>query len=891
MVMARLVEQVRRLRSVLRRRAIEDGLAEEIRFHLDHQTEKYIRAGMTPDEARRQAHIRFGGVERMKESTRDEFRASLLEDLLRDLRYGVRMLRRAPGFAAVAVLTLALGIGASTAVFSVVNGVLLRPLPYPDADRIVRVFQIDANGRRMGAASEPNYLDWKQRTRVFRAMAQTSAGPAPVAIGTETTMISGSSVSAEFFDVMGVRPVVGRAFQPDEHRLGAAPAAVISDRLWRMRLDRAPLETLRLRVSDTVYQVIGVMPASFDYPTGSDYWFPRELTPPQTSRTAHNWTVVARLADGTTLNGAVAELSAVARSLKGQYGDGTWMSDATAVPLRDVLTATARPTLLILLAAAVLLLVIATLNVSNLQLARAASRRRELAMRLAIGAWRGRIVRQLVAEALVLAAAAIVAGLAIALAGVRVLVSLQPTSIPRLGSVALDSTALGFAVGVTLATAVVLGLATAIRAAKPDVRDVLSDGTRTMAGTRGSERLRQGLVVAQVAVTIVLLAGAGLLARSFANVLAIDPGFRRTGALLLDTEWPFSRDPAIQQRRRTIQHELVDRVAGLPGVSGAGLISSYPVGEGFFPNGQFIEMTRIDEVQSLEAFRALGPEVKARQGMAAFRVASEGYFQAMGIRLVRGRLFEESDGPDSPHVAVISESLAATKWPDQDPLGRFIQFGNMDGDLRGFRIVGVVTDVREVSPEAVPGPIFYGSTRQRMASRFTMVVRTDRAADLAPTVRRLAREADPALPIQLRTVEQAFDRALAGRRFSLTLIGVFSVVALLLATLGIYGLIAYLVAERTREIGIRLALGADPRAVLRQVVSQGAMLAAIGIAVGLVAAFGATRFLRGMLFGVTETDPAAFAGVVALTFVAVLGASYLPARRAMRVEPVTAMRD
>jgi predicted permease len=827
----------------------------------------------------------------MNESVRDGLRASLLEDLLRDLHYGVRMLRRAPGFAAVAVVTLALGIGASTAVFSVVNGVLLQPLPYPDAERIVRVFQIDAAGRRMGAASEPNYLDWKQQTRAFRAMAQMSAGPAPVAIGAETTMIPGASVSAEFFEVMGVQPIVGRAFQPGEHRQGAAPVVIISDRLWRMRLDTAPLDALRLRVNETVYQVVGVMPASFDYPTGSEYWFPRELTPPQTSRTAHNWTVVGRLADGIALTGAIADLSSVSRALKAQHGDGTWMSDATAVPLRDVLTATARPTLLLLLAAAVLLLLIATLNVSNLQLARAAGRRRELAMRLAIGAWRGRIVRQLVAEALVLAATATAAGLAIALAGVRVLVGLQPTSIPRLGNVALDVTALGFAVAVTLGTAVVLGLATAVRAAKPDVRDVLSDGTRTMAGTKGSERLRQGLVVAQVAVTIVLLAGAGLLARSFANVLAVDPGFRRTGALLLDTQWPFSRDPIVQQRRRTIQHELVDRVAGLPGVSGVGLISSYPVGDGFFPNGLFIEMTRIDEVSSLEAFRALGPEAKSRQGLAAFRVASEGYFQAMGIRLVRGRLFEERDGPDAPHVAVISESLAATKWPNQDPLGRFIQFGNMDGDLRGFQIVGVVSDVREVSPEAVPGPIFYGSSRQRMASRFTMVVRTDQAAHLAPTVRQLAREADPELPIQLRTVEQAFDRALAGRRFSLTLIGVFSAVALVLATLGIYGLIAFLVAERTREIGIRLALGAEPRAVLRGVVGQGAALAAIGIAVGLVAAFGATRFLRGMLFGVTETDPAAFAGVVALTLLAVIGASYVPARRAMRVEPVTAMRD
>jgi predicted permease len=884
-------ELLRRVRSIVRRHAIEDGLSEEIRFHLDRQTEKYIRAGMPPDAARRQAYLRFGGVEQMKEQTRDEFRPALFEDALRDLRYGVRMLRRAPGFAVVAIVTLALGIGASTAVFSVVNGVLLQPLPYPDAERVVRLFQIDGNGRRMGSASEPNYLDWRQQTRGFRAMSQVSSGPSPVTIGSETSMMTGASVSADFFDAMGVRPVVGRGFRADEHQLGAAPAVVVSDRLWRARLSRAALDTLRLRVSDTVYEVVGVMPPSFDYPPGSEYWFPRELTPPQTSRTGHNWTVVARLADGVALTAAVAELSAVSRALKAQYGEGTWMADATAVPLREVLTATARPTLLMLLAAAVLLLVIAALNVSNLQLARAAGRRRELAMRLAVGAGRGRLLRQLLAEAVVLATAATVVGLALAIGGLRILVAMQPANLPRTENVSVDVTALGFAVAVTLVTALLLGLATAARAVKQEVRDVLSDGSRTMAGSRGSERLRQGLVVAQVGFTIVLLAGAGLLARSFINVLAIDPGFRRTGALLVETQWPFSRDPQMQQRRRDVQHELLERIAGLPGVEGAGLISAYPVGTGNFVNGLFTEMTRVDEITTVDDLRRLGPEVKARQGQAGYRIASEGYFQAMGIRLVRGRLFEASDGADAPHVAVISESLAAAKWPDQDPLGRFVQFGNMDGDLRGFRIVGVVSDVREVSPEAVPGPIFYGSSRQRMASRFTVVIRTGTAASLAPAIRQLARAADPELPLQVRTVEEAFDRALAGRRFSFTLIAVFSGVALVLATLGIYGLIAYLVAERTREIGIRLALGADARDVLKLVVSQGAALATGGIVVGLLAAFGVTRFLKGMLFGITETDPVAFAGVVVLTLAAVIGASYVPARRAMRVEPVTAMRE
>ena len=411
-----------------------------------------------------------------------------------------------------------------------------------------------------------------------------------------------------------------------------------------------------------------------------------------------------------------------------------------------------------------------------------------------------------------------------------------------------------------------------------------------MAGGKTSERVRQGLVIAQVALTIVLLAGAGLLARSFINVMAIDPGFRTGDALLVETQWTYTRDATLQQRRKTIQHELLDRLRALPGVHGAGLVNAHPLGSGGFFNGQFIEMTRVDELQTLADLQRLGPEIKARQGLAGYRIASEGYFGAMGIRLIRGRLFDERDGPEAPHVALISESLAQAKWPDQDPIGRFIQFGNMDGDLRGFRIIGIVADVREASPETVPGPLFYGYYRQRMASRFTVVVRSDTATALAPTVRQIVRDADPELPLQVRTVEEAFDRALAGRRFSLTLIAVFSAAALILATLGIYGLISYLVAERTREIGIRLALGAESTDVFRLVLGKGVMLAIGGIIVGLAAALGLTRFLEGMLFGVSTADPVALATVMLVTLVAVLAASYVPARRAMQVAPVIAIR-
>jgi predicted permease len=374
------------------------------------------------------------------------------------------------------------------------------------------------------------------------------------------------------------------------------------------------------------------------------------------------------------------------------------------------------------------------------------------------------------------------------------------------------------------------------------------------------------------------------------ELLSVNPGYRTDQSLLIDLAWTFSRDAEVHQRRKAAQQELLTRLRAVPGVENAGLVNDFPLGTGGFANGQFLEMTRPDEITSFEDTARLGDELKARAGMAGYRIASEGYFATLGIPLIRGRLFDERDGPDAPHVAIISESLANTKWPGQDALGRFIQFGNMDGDLRGFQIVGIVGDVREISPETVPGPLFYGYYRQRMASRFSVVVRSRLAGTLAPTVRQVVRDIDPDLPVQMRTVEEALDRALAGRRFSLTLIGVFSMAALILAALGIYGLISYLVAERTREIGIRLALGAESADVFRLVLGKGAVLAAVGMGVGVIAAFGLSGLLQGMLFGVTPTDPTAFAAVLGVTLAAVLAASYVPARKAMKVAPVTALR-
>jgi predicted permease len=885
-----MFELSRRIASLFRRSRVEAGLDEEIRFHIEQQTAKNMREGMSPDAARRAAWLRFGGVDQVKEATRDEFRAGALEDFGRDLRYGARVLLRAPGFAIVSILTLGLGIGAATAVFSVVDGVLLQPLPYPDADRIVRLFQIDGNGRRTTTVSEPNFEDWKNGTPSFRAMAEMSAGAVPAVVNGQSAMIAGASVSREFFDVMGVRPVIGRGFDESEQRVNGVPAVVVSQKFWHTRLGGAPLNGQTVRVGQTAFQIIGVMPPGFDYPAASEYWVPRELNPPQRARTAHNWQVVARLADDVPLATARAAISALSKSLKARYGDDTWMFDATAIPLREQLTATSRATVLTLFGAALLLLVIACLNVSNLLLARVATRRREMAVRVAIGAGHWRIARQLLAETLVLGVAGGAAGLFIAFGGVRALVAMQPGNLPRIANVQLNWTVMAFALGMSLVAALMLTLAATLRTGDRDVKSDLAESQRTSAGGRASQRVREMLSISQVALTLVLLVGAGLLARSFVRVLLVNPGYRVGSALVLDMTSPGLPDAGSRRRHIAFQREMIARLRQLPGVSEVALVNDFPLGGGRYANGQFFEMTRPDEFQSYDDFRKLGDQAKARAGLAGFRIASEDYFRVMGIALIRGRVFQDSDGPDAPHVAVISESLAKTKWPDQDPIGRFIQFGNMDGDLRGFQIVGIVGDVREISPEAVPGPLFYGYYQQRVASRFSVVMRTDPPARLAAPAQEIVRELNPDMPVQARRIEEAFARALAGRRFSLVLIATFSVAALILAMLGIYGLISYLVAERTREIGIRMALGASSRDLLRLIVGKGATLAVVGTAVGLVAALALTNVVEGLLYGVTARDPIAMGGVTALTLAAVVVASYLPARRAVKAAPVDSLR-
>ena len=882
---------------------------DELAFHIEMRTRDNIAAGMTPEAARADAERRFGDVGGIAGECRSiddrvlkrRRRVEVVETLLQDVRYALRSLSHSAGFTAAAVLTLALGIGATTAIFSVVHGVILRPLPYPASERIVRAWQVNEDGNRTNV-SDGNFADLRAQSRSFTGLAETALSTAVSVTGaTEPVRVPQARVSRDFLAVMGVQPARGRAFLPEEQQLGGPPAVLVSHGFWQRNLEGAPDALGRtLTFGDRAHTIVGIMPPGFDYPVGAELWVPRELDPLNESRTAHNYQMVGRLADGVSIEQARADIGAIARRVKEQHGDATWMVDADLAPLRDEMVGGVRPALLVLLGASAVLLVIACANVANLLLARAATRQRELAVRRALGASRGRLLQQFLVESLVLSLAAGAAGVLLAVWGVQLLVALDPGNLPRIEEIGVSGMGLAFALGVSALTAVVLGLVAALRGADDDLRASLAEGQRSQSGGVSSQRVRNGLVVAQMAMTLVLLVGAGLLARSFLRLATIDPGYRTQGALVLDVAMPWPEDDAAARRHVALFDEIRARLRALPRVEHVGGINALPLVRGNYADGTFLIMSRPDELGDARDIREVIPLFQelmndpSRTGEASYRVAGPEYFEAMGIPLVRGRLLEERDGIDAPHVAVISESLARTRWPDEDPIGKLIQFGNMDGDLRPFTIVGIVGDVREASLASEPYPIFYSSYRQRpgSAGRFNFVVQgAGDPAALAADARRIVRELAPDVPPRIRSLDEIVAASLADRRFSLVLLGAFGAAALLLAVVGVYGVISYLVAQREREIGIRIALGARTADVRRLVVGQALKTAAFGVAAGVVVALAATRLLERQLYEVRPSDPLTFVAIGALLLGIALVASWIPARRAARTDPVGVLRQ
>ena len=817
-----------------------------------------------------------------------------------DFRIAIRTLSKNPAFAAMAILTLTLGIGASAAIFSVVDGVLLRPLPYPNPQQLVTVWELEAHGHRAHPA-DPNFLDFRAQNHTLGALAMFAAIPESISGGTEPTRMNIGLVSQDFFKVLGVEPFRGHTFTPDELVEHGAPAIIVSYGYWQRFLGgAADLSQVRLTMDGTVYPVIGVMPQGFDFPHGVEAWAAWERYGWGTSRTSHDGEGLGRLRDGVTLAQARVDLDTIARRINAKYGktenSDYFLQDAQVTPLADEMVGNVRAALLTLFGAVILLFLVACANVAGLLLARTSARRKELAVRAALGAGRGRLVRQLLAESLALALAGGVLGIVLAAWTTRLLPAILPESLPRQEGIALNGMVLLFTVAATLIVALALGLFAAWRAGGEGLGDALSTGSRSYSG--GSHKARSALVIGEIAATLMLLVGAGLLGRSFLRLVSVNPGFDGQNLLVMKFSLPVPENGPMTRADIVRQTQFLDnalsRVRAIPGVESAGITGALPIADpDGFPDGLFLILNGQPAPKNFDEWgrMALNPK---QTGEGDRAVTSAGFFRAAGIPLIRGRFFNEQDGPDAPNVALISQSLAKEKWPNQDPVGQMIDFSNMDGILKPLTIVGVVGDIRAEGLNRPAPALVYVDYRQRGLggnSAPAIVLRSKLLASaVVPTARAIFHELDPNIPVEFTTYTEALGGWMAEKRFLLLLAGAFAGAALALAAVGIYGIIAFSVTRRTQEIGIRVALGAQRSDVLRLVVGEGARLAAIGVVIGIALSFAVTQLMSSLLFDVKATDPLTFLVVAVLLSLVALLASYIPARRAMRLDPMIALR-
>ena len=814
-----------------------------------------------------------------------------MNGLLRDFRYALRQLRRSPGFIAVAVLTLALGIGATTAIFSVVYGVLLQPLPYRDSNRIMAVFEVTSKDTPSRVA-DPNFDDFRDQSHSFQAIAKYSDGIVSVSGTSQPTRTTVAWVSPDFLKVFGIQPMVGRDFSASDTKKGAGPTVLVSYGYWRQHLGSPQdLSQSHLKIGGAVFSVIGVLPAGFAFPADADLWLPADLDGENPSRTSHNYSAVGRLREGVTVEQANQDIGAIARRIhntSSEQGDYL-LKDGMVVPLQDSITSKARSPLLVLLGAVGFLMLVACANVANLLLAQASVRERELAIRSALGAARGRLIRQFLTEAFLLSLAGGGLGVLGAYWGVVGLIALAPENLPRLDSVSISIPVLLFAFLLSTAVAAGLGAFTAARATSGDPRNGLVQGVRGQAGSQGSQRVGRIIVTAQIAITLVLVVGAGLFGRSLMKVLEVNPGFRVDKVVTMDVSLPWVDDPKVKTGQAIFFSNLIDRLNQIPGVRKVGATSGLPM-DGGLPDGMFLLMTQKEAPKTPDSLDAMFQQ-KERVGIADFCVTTDGYFQVLGIPLIRGRIFDERDGANTPHVAVISESLARDRWPNQDPIGHTIEFGNMDGDLRLLTIVGIVGDTHEYGLDAPPRPTVYVNLFQRPRAAITLTMLSDADTRLVTSAaREILQDLNPEIPARFRKLSQVYSASLGSRRFNVILIGFFGITALLLATTGVFGLMAFSVTRRTREIGVRVALGARSGDVLRMILGQGLRTIFTGVAIGITGSLALTRTVESLLFGVTATDPLTFGGVTLLLVGTALLACYIPARRATKVDPMVALR-
>jgi predicted permease len=796
-----------------------------------------------------------------------------------DLRYGLRMLAKKPGFTVVAVFTLALGIGANSAIFSVVNGVLLRPLPFEDPDRLIKIWETFLPGGQ-GTASVPNLKDWREQNTVFNGIAAYQFSSLNLRGQDSPERLQGATVSPNFFDVVGVRPRLGRAFQIGEDEAGRNRVALLSHRLWQRNFGGdAGMVGKDISLNGENYTVIGVMPPEFRFPSRStELWVPLVIPPNQVNNRGNHWMfTLARLKPDVGFEQAREQMVNIAKRIEQQYPDSQAGRSVFLIPLQEETVQNIRPALMAMLFAVGFVLLIACANVANLLLARATSRRREIAVRTALGAGRLRLVRQLLTESLLLAVTGGALGLALAKWGVEALLVLAANFLPRANEVGLDWRVAAFTAALSILTGVFFGLIPALQSSRVDLQSTLKEGGGAGGGLQ-TNWLRSALVVVEIAATLVLLIGAGLLIKSFIRLYETDLGFKADNVLTMSLALPQAKYPDAQAAA-AFHQKLLDRVALLPGARSAGVINYLPLQQWGYNGGVSIE--------------GQGPYEPGRQPLAEFRAISPDYFRALSVPLMSGRFFTAEDQSNSQPVVIVNQALAQRYLPGQDPIGKHIRaIGN---DWR--TVVGVVGDVRQSGvSQAARAEIFVPITQAiwtGLTQTMSLVVRADsEPTALISAVRNAVSEIDPAQPVfNVKTMEAVVADSVSDRRLNMLLLGIFAAVALTLAVIGIYSVMSYTVSQHTREIGIRMALGARPTDVLRPVVGQGMGLTLVGVVLGVAGAFGLTRLMATLLYGVKATDPPMFAVVSALLVIVSLLACYVPARRATKVDPMVALRN
>ncbi|HEV7377153.1 MAG TPA: ABC transporter permease [Pyrinomonadaceae bacterium] len=806
-------------------------------------------------------------------------------NLFQDVRYGLRTLLKSPGFTIIAVAALSVGIGANTVIFSVVNTLLLRPLPFPHSEEITAILVKDTEtGSLYSSYSYPNFEDIRDQNHVFEQVAAYNRTTAFLRIGDEPERLQGADASADLFPLLGVNPLVGRTFSREEERPGAGRFILLSYEFWQRRFNADQnIIGQHLPIDGESVTVLGVMPQGFNFPVGArqaDFWMPLASSLSEGARAARGavyLSVVGRLKPGVTLEQAQAEVNTIASRLEAQYPDANTGLSIALVPAHERLVGKVRPALLVLMAAVAFVLLIACANVANLMLARATVRRKEIAIRTALGASRWRVIRQLLTESLLLSALGGAVGLLLAMWGMDLLVAAIPADIPRTGEIGMDKYVLIFTSGLTVLTGIIFGLVPALQASKTDLNETLKDATRGMSGSMQRNRMRSVLVISEIALSLVLLIGAGLLFQSFRRLLEVSPGFEPEHVLTAEVSVSATKYPEKEQRA-AFYHETLERIKAIPDVQAVGVVSPLPLGGN-------------SEAYTFD-IGGRPPFPPGQQPISDRRVISPGYFQAMSIPMRKGRAFEDQDKTNAPSVIIVNETFARRFFPGEDPIGKSIIPG--EGRVTIAReIVGVVGDVRHAGLDTETTPEYYVPYEQTPVYGLAVVVRTvsGKPTNIAAALRGVIMSMDKEQPVyNIRPMTQLLDESVARRRFNMMLLGGFALLALLLATIGIYGVISYSVAQRTREIGIRIALGAQIRDVIKLVLKQGLALALVGLAAGLLVSFFMTKLMSSLLFGVSATDPITFGSVAFILLFVALLACYIPARRAAKVDPNVALR-